>query len=446
MGRTPDLDTDLLRRKVAAIGAPLTTGLGRVASRFVQDMLTGMLIGGSVRLSEIARALDEPIALHATHKRLSRNLGNPRVGAAVAGNLLAEGAALLKGDPLLVVDTFELRKPYAERMEFLGPATRRTFRGAKRSRAGQRGYAVCEIFAWHTEGGPMPGLSDRALELARHQPPATGFSAWNNMVVTPLAQTLFSARAPDFRSESDEVADLVRQVDAASGGRHLFAFDLAGRGAQAPSPEHGAALSELQRELPAALSICGCRFAARVPGDLLLLRGHRPVLARTMGQSCPTPYGVTMYKPLRGEELGLFVHFGAVPVRLAAHPHTPLWLVAVKGLESGSGDFPFLILTTEPMRRNRQVIWRLVWSFLSFWDAIGTNQALKRQFEFDDVRVLSYQRLRNLGSLVLAASFVEAQWPGVGVRKTLYLEPRSKAHLIYRNGTMAERFLRGQSG
>ncbi|MDE0442514.1 MAG: hypothetical protein OXL38_10385, partial [Gammaproteobacteria bacterium] len=114
-----DFDIGMLHNKVHAIGATLSAGLGKVGRRFVDDMLLGMLISGSVRLTEIARALAESIPTHATHKRLSRNLGNARVGDVVAGNLLAEGAGVVRDDALLVIDLFEVVKPYAEKMEYV---------------------------------------------------------------------------------------------------------------------------------------------------------------------------------------------------------------------------------------------------------------------------------------------------------------------------------------
>ena len=141
-----------------AISATLTVGLGKVASRFVEDMLTGMLIAGSVRLTEIARALDESIPLHSTHKRLSRNLGNPRIGEMVAGNLLEAGANMVRDDTLLVIDVFELVKLYAEKMEYLAaplpPSGRGTGSGAWYPRPTRRASRV-------------PGLRDLRLGYRR---------------------------------------------------------------------------------------------------------------------------------------------------------------------------------------------------------------------------------------------------------------------------------------
>ena len=47
---------------------------GRVRKKFVKCMLKGIQRKQSVNLTEIAKSLDEGIRLHATQKRLSRNL------------------------------------------------------------------------------------------------------------------------------------------------------------------------------------------------------------------------------------------------------------------------------------------------------------------------------------------------------------------------------------
>ena len=106
-----DPDIELLRQKARAVAPRPSVGLGKVHTRFVTDMLTGLLVSGSVRLSAVARALHEPIPEHSTHKRLSRNLGNAEGGRIVASNLLRAAAELIDAETLLVVDTSELLKP-----------------------------------------------------------------------------------------------------------------------------------------------------------------------------------------------------------------------------------------------------------------------------------------------------------------------------------------------
>ena len=52
----------------------LGANFGRVGGKFVSNMLVGIHRTQSVNLTNIAKGLHEGIRLHATHKRLSRNL------------------------------------------------------------------------------------------------------------------------------------------------------------------------------------------------------------------------------------------------------------------------------------------------------------------------------------------------------------------------------------
>ena len=76
-------------------------------------------------------------------------------------------------------------------------------------------------------------------------------------------------------------------------------------------------------------------------------------------------YAAKIIKEKEGEEKTYFIEFGFLPVRLPECPQRPLWLVVVKGF----GKKPLMILTTEPMRRNRKVLWWAVEAYLTRWRA-----------------------------------------------------------------------------
>src|SRR5215207_1421461 len=121
----------------AMAGTPLTTAIRRKLysfasglaslfsdsrrSRFVTDMLTGLISSGHVHLTAIARALPGMDNLHATEKRLSRHLGSEHWDASpLADELLRCSAALVSDDTLLVADTTDLAKLHARKLEGLG--------------------------------------------------------------------------------------------------------------------------------------------------------------------------------------------------------------------------------------------------------------------------------------------------------------------------------------
>ena len=403
MVRPIDPDVDLVRNKAKALASRLSTGLGKVHSRFVADMVTGLLVSGSVRLSKIARALDEPIPEHSTHKRLSRNLGNAEVGRVVADNLLLEAAALIDADAALVLDSFEVVKPYARKMQYLAPAT---------APDRPKGYSVCEIVSWDVRGGPMPALAQAARDMpADPIAQAHRVSAWNDVVFTPVAQTLWSPEAPGSLSRTDQIVRLIRTVAAACGGRGVFNIN-----------------ATADTDLPGILADEPCNYVLRVAPEQPLLHRRRRTDAAEVGKACDKPYGTTIYKTQDDHEESVFLQFGATPVALATRHDQPLWLLTIEsGLAAQAEQPTSYLLTNQPLRRNRAVLWRLVLSFLQYGHAVNTNRAIKRRFDFDDVRVLSYQRLRNLATLVQAAAFAEALWPGVELKEKIFLEPQSDA-------------------
>lgn len=101
---------------------------------------------------------------------------------------------------------------------------------------------------------------------------------------------------------------------------------------------------------------------------------------------------------------GLCHLFGFVPVRLPEHPVGQLWLVVDKGF----GQKPLMLLTTEPMRRNRKILWWIVQAYLTRWRVEDTIRFIKQSYDLEDIRVMTYQRLKNVAALVLATSFFTA--------------------------------------
>jgi hypothetical protein len=83
-------------------------------------------------------------------------------------------------------------------------------------------------------------------------------------------------------------------------------------------------------------------------------------------------------------------------VRLPEHPDVQLCLVVVKGF----GAKPLMLLTTEPMSRNRKNLWWVVQAYLTRWRVEDTIRFIKQSYNVEDIRVLAYQRLKNMAALV----------------------------------------------
>ena len=84
-----------------------------------------------------------------------------------------------------------------------------------------------------------------------------------------------------------------------------------------------------------------------------------------------------------------------------------------------------MLLTNIEMRRNRQTLWWAVSADLTRWRIEETIRFIKQSYDLEDIRVMTYQRLRNMVVLVNAVAFFTASV--IGTRMKLEILP---THLI----------------
>ena len=344
-----------LRQQIHYFSGELCSDLGSIATRFVEEAVFGISSSGSVRLTEIGRSLEEDIPLHATHKRLSRNLACEDLERNIGEKVLRLGSKRINDNTLLIVDPSDIQKKYAKKMQYLA-----NVRDGSDDRIG-KGYWLCEVVG---------------CEVGSNE-------------ITPLAQELWSQDAPDFKSDNDQILSLVKRVRESTNGRGIIVYD---RG------------SDRRRLLVPWTNDKTCRYLARQRGDRHLLYNGKARNCLELATSCKTPYAAKIFKEKEGEEKAYFIEFGFLPVKLPECQERPLWLVVVKGF----GKKPLMILTTEPMRRSRKVVWWAVEAYLTRWRVEDTIRFIKQSYNFEDIRVLTYTRLKNMATLVLAASFFAA--------------------------------------
>jgi hypothetical protein len=79
----------------------------------------------------------------------------------------------------------------------------------------------------------------------------------------------------------------------------------------------------------------------------------------------------------------------------------PLSLVVVDGL----GEQPLLLLTALEIKRSQRSLWRVVESYLAAGRVEKTIRFIKQSYQLDDIRLVTYERLRNLAVLVMVTAF-----------------------------------------
>jgi hypothetical protein len=99
-----------LKAQLTKYALAVSEGLSRPQRKFVQQMLYGIQATQDVKLSSIARSLQENIALIKTEDRLSRNLGAEALDVHLLQRLAEMGSRRVGAPTVLCLDLSDVRK------------------------------------------------------------------------------------------------------------------------------------------------------------------------------------------------------------------------------------------------------------------------------------------------------------------------------------------------
>ena len=183
-----------LREQMVRFSGELSTGLPKVARRFVAEMVFGIQARGSVRLTEVGRALGERISLKKTEGRLSRQLGRKRLDREIQRRLIEHAAPRIEDDTLIVMDLSDVTKKYAKKMENLAQV-----RDGSEKELGW-GYWTLNIVGANTKGTKL----------------------------APLYGRLYSHAVVGHQSGNEEIREAVGEVAEVLGKRGIWVMDRGG--------------------------------------------------------------------------------------------------------------------------------------------------------------------------------------------------------------------------
>jgi hypothetical protein len=350
-----------LREQMVRFSGELSVGLPKVTRRFVTEMIFGIQARGSVRLTEVGRALGERISLKKTEERLSRQLGRRGLERRLQHRLIEQASGRIEDDTLLVLDLSDVTKKYAEKMENLG----RVRDGSEKELAW--GYWTLNIVGANTKGTK----------------------------IVPLYGRLFSHVDEGHESENIEIRDAVGEVAEVLGRRGIWVMDRGG--------DRGYLFKYLLSNKH--------RFLIRVRADRGLRTAQGKALALDLARTCPMLFHETVVREEAGQERLVHLACGLRKVRLPDRKEE-LTLVVVKGF----GEEPLMILTNLAVRRSRKAIWHVVQSYITRWRIEDVIRFVKQSYRLEDMRCLTYHRLQALMVLVTAAAYFAAVYLGLRMK------------------------------
>ena len=277
---------------------------------FLTQMVFGLQGSKDIKLSNVARSLDESIALKKTEERLSRNLKTKGLDGKLNEIIAKEGSSKIKKNTIIIVDPTDIRKEYAEKMPHLA-----TVRDGSTGEMAT-GYSGCIAIA---------------CELGTRK-------------MTPLHLRMWSSEAPDFISENYQVLDVIRTIKSASGNRGIFVYDRGGD----------------RKNIMHTMLDLDCRMVIRQVGSRFLTFNGKDQDELEIAQSCPMKYTETIIKETKSGEKTYSLDFGMRKVKLPGR-NEQMFLVVVKGF----GEKPMMLLTNVEVKHSRKSIWRIIEAYLS---------------------------------------------------------------------------------
>ena len=337
---------------------------------FLGQMLFGIQASRDTLMSEIARSLQEAILAKKTQERLERHLATEGMDLKVHGSILCDAAPGIHDDTLIIVDPTDVQKGYAEKMPYLA----KVWDGSKGRVGDNLGYTLCMAIA--CENGCRK--------------------------IVPLMLRLWSSVHPEFVSENDEVEQVIGQIASTTDGRGIFVYDRGGDG----------------DNLFKFYIDHGYDFIVRLVGDRNLLNWggksrDSQVLARSLAEDCTMRYEDSVMFKSHNKVHNVRVKYGSMPVRLPIRPDADLHLVVVKW---PGGERPTMLLTTLNAVRTRKALWEVVQGYITRWRVEDTIRFIKQSYRLEHMRLLDFQRLKNMAALVVAVAYFAAAWLGKKVK------------------------------
>lgn len=346
--------TTAIRRRLstfaAGVARPFTDSRRR---RFVTDMITGLVAGGHVHLTKVARATHRGEAhIHAAEKRLSGHLASEHWNAAsLPAELLRRSAAMVTDESLIPADTTDLAKYYARHLEGLG----RVHDGSDPDGRVAPGYCIFQAFVRVGKWQLFP------------------------LVVEPLKVYAGAATG-----ENAEILGHVLRVHEAVGKKGTWVLD---RGFD-------------RRELFEPLVRHEVAFVARQRGDRTVRTADGrdvTVEALVAQRTCP--------RPRRWPSGGVSV---TIEVWLPEVGPDPFLLVI--GWRVPNSERPLVLLVSPKARRRGRTGKWYVRAYHKRWGVEDATRGIKQHFKVEEFLVRSWVSIRRLLWLVAWSFFWLNLW------------------------------------
>ncbi|MDO8489159.1 MAG: transposase [Candidatus Omnitrophota bacterium] len=354
--------SEKVKSEIGRFSQLITQGLTKPKKKFISQMLFGIQASRDIKLSNIARSLGEDIKLIKTENRLSRNAQREDLTVRFNEGIIKRAAKRVLPDTVIALDLSDIHKPFAKKMDYLA----NVWNGSEGKVT--RGYWLLEATAADVD----------------------------SETITPLYSELYSHEANKYESENQKILHAVELISRSTDKRGIFAID---RGAD-------------RKILVGEFGKMGIKFVIRISAKRNLENRDkqqekvRSIARRIRAQD---KYTVTIDKEGYKEDIEITLG-KRTGLRLNG---TDVSLVVVRGF----GKEPMLLLAN--VDKGPREILEI---YLTRWKCEESFRFLKQEYHLEDIRVRSYNSLRNTIALVHAVFYFLSVYLGRSLKINILLK------------------------
>jgi hypothetical protein len=305
-------------------------------------------------LTEIGRQLESKVSLKKIEERFSRQLKKVKIWQGIQDHILSMAQERVKEDKLLILDLSDIKKKYAEKMEYLAQV-----RDGSEDGEIMDGYWTNQVIA---------------SELGSNEVTLSYFS-------------LYSQGSPDFICENEEILKAINHVSNYVQNRGVWIIDRGG--------DRDALYESLIKNRR--------KFIIRLVGTRDLLHQNIIVRALWLAYAFHLPYSEKIVRFKDEKETIHSIRYGFVTVQLPDF-NMPLTMVVVQVLDVK----PMMLLTSVTVKQCQKGLFYIIRAYLKRWGIEDTIRFVKQTYDLENIRVLKYVRMQNMMALLLAVFYFVA--------------------------------------
>jgi hypothetical protein len=313
-------------------------------------MIFGILASKTVILAEISRSLNEDIKLKKTIERLSRNLEKFKYTDEILESLSIETRPYIHADTPIIIDTSDIVKKYGVVFENMGKV-----RDGSTKEINVDGYFLVEALIYN----------------------------YKDKLPVPIYSDLFSPTAPGFKSENEEIIKCLDKIRSLYGTKGIYTMD---RGM-----DNTLFFNHFEDN--------GQKFVIRLKKNRSVIFKGRQFNIVDLVKKYKGKYSTIITKK-NGKQRK--IQFGNLPIQIPDIPNKIFNLVFVRGY----GRKGLLLLTNLEINNGKDCL-KPILNYIARWNVEEFIRFKKSQYKLEDVRVQSYQRLKNINFILsLAMSYI----------------------------------------